>query len=1010
MRSVVFVCVFLLMLLSVAAQQPDMIFHHINKKDGLSDNIAVTFLKDSRGILWIGTQNGLNRYDGAHFYVFKRTKNPNSIVDNSITKLCEDHRGYIWGATGNGIFRYDVKANRFKNYKTPSTRFAKVIGNIACDKDGTIWATGEWNIMKLDTASDAFVDIVSLAPSPDSMRQYAVRRNGMLPDPAGRGVWVATRTGLHLYNSKNRTYIDFKNQPGNPLFSDHSIAALAKSPSGMFWAFDNTSKQVILFDPVSMKLLQQISIPGSFPDVYALTLFEDNEKRLWLCTYNNAVITINMANGNKIETVKHDETEALSIAANIVWDCMQDNDGTIWLATFGGISKCNPSKSIYRLHRLGELDTVLKNTPISIVEEDPRDKSWWINYNYTNVAHYFPETNRVDLFDLKKALPYAGKLPVNGLYRFRFYGDSVFLYAPGGIWMISGNQHLIRPYSPLPGYTDKFIVRDMLKYNDSISYFSDFSTLIKWNSASGTVKIIRPSSDTFRNGQKPFFDYLTRGPDGNIWFTAAFGYIGSLDQQDQVNYVEMQTHPEADYNGYFSSLNFDKRGVIWLANRGAGMSSYDPATKRIGQYHQSDGLVSDNIHKVIPDANGKIWCISLNQFSVFDPLKGGYNNFSVPISESDPTYENYASLTRDGNILVAVNSMITEFIPARLYYQPAMQSPMISVVNINGKDSLLNGAASQLLELAPDEKSITLKFGLLTDGNVFPYFFEYQLEGVDDTLKATANNAEAVYNNLAPGKYSFRVRAVSKNYNWQSGETVFHFVIHTPFYKTWWFKTVILSLMLLSVLFFYRYRIRQKEKLLLLESKAQLLEKEKALVMYENLKQHLNPHFLFNSLTSLSSLIRIDSKMAGNFLDKMSKVYRYILKNRDNEVVPLGEEIKFVQLYNDLQRTRFENALQINMNIDEEYYHRKIAPVTLQNLVENAIKHNTADADAPLVIDLYVEDDCLVVRNNLQRKNFVETSNKQGLVNMESLYRYLSNRKMIIEENERFFIVKIPLI
>ncbi len=180
--------------------------------------------------------------------------------------------------------------------------------------------------------------------------------------------------------------------------------------------------------------------------------------------------------------------------------------------------------------------------------------------------------------------------------------------------------------------------------------------------------------------------------------------------------------------------------------------------------------------------------------------------------------------------------------------------------------------------------------------------------------------------------------------------------------------------------------------------------------MYENLKQHLNPHFLFNSLTSLSSLIRIDGKMAGNFLDKMSKVYRYILKNRDNEVVPLGEEIKFVQLYNDLQRTRFENALEINMHINEEYYHRKIAPVTLQNLVENAIKHNTADIEMPLVIDLFVEDDYLVVRNNLQRKNYVETSNKQGLSNMESLYHYLSDRKMIIEENSQFFTVKIPLI
>ena len=180
--------------------------------------------------------------------------------------------------------------------------------------------------------------------------------------------------------------------------------------------------------------------------------------------------------------------------------------------------------------------------------------------------------------------------------------------------------------------------------------------------------------------------------------------------------------------------------------------------------------------------------------------------------------------------------------------------------------------------------------------------------------------------------------------------------------------------------------------------------------MYENLKQHLNPHFLFNSLTSLSSLIMLDQKVAGDFLDKMSKVYRYILKNRENETVPLSEELKFVDLYNQLQITRFENGLKVNVHIDEEYYNRKIAPVTLQNLVENAIKHNIANADSPLVIELFIEDEYLVVRNNLQRKSFVETSNKQGLSNMLSLYHYLSSRPMEIKEDGKYFTVKIPLL
>ena len=189
-----------------------------------------------------------------------------------------------------------------------------------------------------------------------------------------------------------------------------------------------------------------------------------------------------------------------------------------------------------------------------------------------------------------------------------------------------------------------------------------------------------------------------------------------------------------------------------------------------------------------------------------------------------------------------------------------------------------------------------------------------------------------------------------------------------------------------------------------------MLEKEKALVMFESLKQQLNPHFLFNSLSSLSGLIETDQQLAGNFLKQMSKIYRYILKSRDSEVVPLQEEIDFVQTYINLQKTRFKNGLQVNINIDENDLHKKIPPVTLQNMVENAIKHNIIDVDAPLVMDIYTENGYLVVKNNLQKKQVVESSNKQGLSNLRSLYKYLSDKPLTIEEKDNSYSIRIPLI
>ena len=195
-----------------------------------------------------------------------------------------------------------------------------------------------------------------------------------------------------------------------------------------------------------------------------------------------------------------------------------------------------------------------------------------------------------------------------------------------------------------------------------------------------------------------------------------------------------------------------------------------------------------------------------------------------------------------------------------------------------------------------------------------------------------------------------------------------------------------------------------------LQSKADALEKEKAMITYENLKQQLNPHFLFNSLTSLSSLIHSDASVAAKFLDSLSKTYRYILKSRDHELVQLGSELEFTKNFVMLQKTRFEEGLEVDIRVDEQYWMLRIVPVTLQNLLENAIKHNIIDEESPLRIQLYVEQDYLVVENNIQKKKIVETSNKQGLASLQSLYEYLSSKPVLIQETAERFVVKLPLI
>ncbi len=226
------------------------------------------------------------------------------------------------------------------------------------------------------------------------------------------------------------------------------------------------------------------------------------------------------------------------------------------------------------------------------------------------------------------------------------------------------------------------------------------------------------------------------------------------------------------------------------------------------------------------------------------------------------------------------------------------------------------------------------------------------------------------------------------------------------FMATTWVMYVMASAGI-NAIFFTRYFIdRWKDSLVM----AERLEKEKSQVQFDNLKNQLNPHFLFNSLTSLNSLIGDNPALASRFLQHMSKVYRYVLQNKEKNFVSLGTELDFIQNYAFLTETRFGEALKIKFDIATPRLEKAIVPVTLQILIENALKHNIVDLQRPLSIEIFTSEDFLIVSNNLQLRKVVETSNKQGLENLKSLYRFLSDKPVEILCDEQRFSVKIPLL
>jgi sensor histidine kinase YesM len=204
------------------------------------------------------------------------------------------------------------------------------------------------------------------------------------------------------------------------------------------------------------------------------------------------------------------------------------------------------------------------------------------------------------------------------------------------------------------------------------------------------------------------------------------------------------------------------------------------------------------------------------------------------------------------------------------------------------------------------------------------------------------------------------------------------------------------------------YFFREWRKTIL---EAEQLKRENIASQFETLKSQVNPHFLFNSLNTLITIIPEDPQLAVAFVQKLSNVYRYVLQNKDKELVTLAEEMKIAEAYLFLLKTRFGENLRVHMDIPAGQLGKFIAPLTLQMLLENAIKHNVVSAEKPLHIDLYVEkDEVLVVKNNLQRKSSVPDSTQTGLANISQRYRLLCQQAVEVIVTASNFMVVLPLL
>lgn len=212
-----------------------------------------------------------------------------------------------------------------------------------------------------------------------------------------------------------------------------------------------------------------------------------------------------------------------------------------------------------------------------------------------------------------------------------------------------------------------------------------------------------------------------------------------------------------------------------------------------------------------------------------------------------------------------------------------------------------------------------------------------------------------------------------------------------------------------SLHFFTHWRATVQDKASL-EVQAAMLQQEKSELQYHQLKNQVNPHYLFNMLTSLDGLVQTNPDLASNFIRHMSKVYRYVLQHKESEVVNVEEELEFISHYIQLLQIRYGSGLVIHTSISAAARERAVVMITLQMMIDNAVKHNIIQEATPLRIVIWDEDDYIIVHNNKQLRKQMENSNGKGLQQLKHLYSFHSERQIIIDDTPGHYTIKIPLL
>jgi ligand-binding sensor domain-containing protein/signal transduction histidine kinase/DNA-binding response OmpR family regulator len=797
--------------LPLFAQVEPLRFDNFTLENGLSNNIIHCIFQDSRGWIWVGTSQGLNRFDGYKFTVFKNNpNNPKSLLGSLVRVIFEDKDSNLWIGTENGgLNKFDREKENFTRYfgnDSSSSLFGNSVNSIVQDNLGKLWVGTEKGLIQMEPASGKVLAYYNHDQNTNSLSNNTVRvlhwdKKGVL--------WIGTPDGLDCFDPVTKKFQHVLLPYNNRVNDD--VIKIFEDTDGLFW-IGTYNSGVFILNPENKQVKHFDLDPGNERSITVRAINRD-AKGVYLIGTRGGLYLYSKEQ-KTFSKLLHDVRDPGTLCHSSILDIFKDKKGDLWIGTRGGLSYLTKEKQTFRNYSaLPNDNKYLNDNEIYAFWIDPKGDIWiGTERGGVNILNRKTGTFRYLLHDGKN----PNSLSKNCIKAFLDdkKGNLWIGTFMGGIDILNLKTGVMEHHFHLHNNPASLIdnrIWSLYQDRENNIWVGTFKGLEKYDAASKSFVDF-----SYISGNQSVY-CLIEDNSNNLW-------IGG--EEELVTY-NLKTGKIARFKEHSRSFCLDSKGRMWVATLDKGLALYNKNIGTFTFYDENSGLANNQALCVLEDNSGMLWVSTGNGLSKFSPEKGVLRNFdkadglqnnqfSYGASYKAPSGELLFGGIAGFNIFDPQNVKDNDFIPPVVFTDFRIFNKAVPIGN--DKNSILTKSISETKEinLPYDKNVISVEFAALNFSKSNKNKYEYKLEGFDKNWSEAGVQRFVTYTNLNPGKYTLKVKASNNDNKWNNRAVDLSINVLPPFWKTWWFKSVMLLFIfstLYTLIIFLTNRAKLKHEL-----------------------------------------------------------------------------------------------------------------------------------------------------------------------------------------------------